>query len=304
MKGNFNKTIKFVSITFIVAFLIFIFWGVFFAKREIFNENKLDILVSIFTIIGITFTVATIAIAKKSLDSGIKQLEEMKLQRLHSQQPDIFLEHIPLSVDYESQIVYFNAPWKNGKSDINRKNPLNLEIVNIGNGVAKNIGIEIYLEEEYLSQIVEADEKDIFNIEISDTDYGYTFFQYSHGEMYKEHSSSNYDVSRKFHSNYNYLNPNDKTQICLDYKIFQILNMHLFLNASNLMTDKMYYYPRFKFVLSYEDSFGNKYRKETDVIINITSTNLKTTDEWKENNIEAFFDLTPLNKAAEIKILI
>jgi len=256
-------------------------------------DQQLDMIVSIVSILGIIFTVTTIIIALKSLKSGIGQLKEMKIQRIHSQEPELYLEPIDLKVDYHNQNILFDSPWIYEDNEITKNDLLKLKFVNIGNGVAKNIKIRIFFEEEYLSQIIESHTSNIFNTRLLETDYGYTFFQYEHDAGDNGFSGTNYDINEEFFYFFNYVMPNNNIEIPLNYKIFKILNMHLFLNESNSFEEQTMYYPRFKLELSYQDSFNNNYSKELDLFLSVNSKNLS----FEENNgIKIFFQLQTINK--------
>ncbi|MCM3239067.1 hypothetical protein M3589_15190 [Heyndrickxia oleronia] len=254
-------------------------------------SNVLDNLVSIFTIIGVVIAVITVKIANDNLKAVINQLKEMKLQRTHSQEPDIFVESMNLMIDYNDQDILFLAPWYYDHEEYDKGNLLPISITNIGNGVAKYVSISVNFERDFLYQLVEFDHDKVFNLRALETDYGLELFQYEYGEKYFKKSMHNYDIDNTYFHSFNYIKPQETVTFKLNENIMNIMSLGLYLTCNLYNKDKEFF-PRFKIKLSYYDSFNNKYSKDIDVYIG--TNNVQHNLETKKFSVN--FELNGLNR--------
>jgi hypothetical protein len=252
----------------------------------------LDSLTNVFTICGVIAGIITIFITYRNLKAVLEQVKEMKVQRMHSQEPDLFIEPIDLSVDYRDEEIVFHAKWSDKNNGIfDENNPLPIKITNIGNGVAKYISIETYFEEDYLYELMEIDEKRIFNIRIPPkNEYGLYFFQYEYGENLKKRSMHNFDIDQKKTFSLNYLRPDQTKHFHLPEDIWRILNMSLYLRANYMDKDLI---PRVKVCITYYDSFNNKYVKDIDIYVQSVNIKFSVDDGF---NFAIDFVLNALNR--------
>lgn len=227
-------------------------------------DKQLERVVKVTTILGVIITVITVIIAKNNLKSGIEQLKEMKLQRTHSQEPDLFIEPKNLTVEYKEQEIIFDAPWRSSEIDYNNENFLPITLTNIGNGVAKYVTVSMFFERDYLYEVEGIDKGKIFNIRTFETEYGMDLFQYEH-KIGTKKSMHNFDMDETKIIQFNYIKSEQSVEFLLEYNFMKILNLNLFLNGKLDGDERIF--PRIKANITYFDSFDNKYTKDVDIYI-------------------------------------
>lgn len=200
---------------------------------------------------------------------------EMKKQRVHSQEPDLFIEPKNLFVDYRNEDILFHAPWSNSSGEIfSNDNLLTIEFTNIGNGVAKYVSIEVFFEKDYISELLKSDINNIFNLRTFLTDYGMHLFQYEYGDKNHKRSAHNFDLDFKDKFSFNYIGVETSRSFTLHKNFAEIFNIAMYLNGVN--SDSDYIIPRLKLNLCYYDSFNNKYEKDVDIYIGTVNNQIFT----------------------------
>lgn len=259
------------------------------------ESNVLQNLVFIFTIIGVLITLITVFLTIINLRAVVKQVKEMQLQRTHSQEPDLFIEPINLSVNYQNEDILFSAPWWNSIGDIfNKANPLPIKITNIGNGVAKHVTLNLFFEKEYLKELVDLDIGNTFNLRTLLTDYGMEFFQYEFGDINKRRASRNHDMDSKDNHFFNYIRTDESVLFLLNARNQEIFNIAMIINSINLESTSI---PRIKALVSYYDSFSTRYEKDIDIFIG-TNT-VKRVNMQSSYDFSIDFELGTLNRLPE-----
>jgi hypothetical protein len=257
------------------------------------ESEVLQNLVHIFTILGVILGIVTLILTLSNLKAVHNQLKEMKLQRTHSQEPDLFVEPLNLIVDYQNEDILFKAPWRNNRGlSYGDENLLPITVSNIGIGVAKYVSLNVSFEMDFLSELVESDVESIFQMGIKETNYGLKLFQFSNGEKYKNMSSHSYEIDNIYSHNFNYVNPGQSFTFSLDSNIYWILNMALYLDAVNISSEKNPI-PRAKVFISYYDSFNNRYEKDADLFIGSKSIQHHLQNQ---NSFNVSFELNGFNR--------
>ncbi|WP_143595337.1 hypothetical protein, partial [Terribacillus saccharophilus] len=160
------------------------------------KSEVLQNLVHIFTIFGVILGALTLILTLVNLRAVHNQLKEMKLQRTHSQEPDLFIEPLKLSVDYQNGDIPIKAPWRNnGGISYDEENLLPITVSNIGIGVAKYVSLNVSLEKDFLTELIGLDVNNTFQMRIAETDYGMDLFQYEYGEIDTNMFMHNHDIN-------------------------------------------------------------------------------------------------------------
>lgn len=255
------------------------------------ESNLLQNLVSIFTIFGVIIAVITVILTMINLKAVVRQVYEMQLQRTHSQEPDLFIEPVELFVNFQNEEILFAASWSNNIGDsFSEVNPLPFKITNIGNGVAKYVSLKAYIEKDYLNELIELDKDKIFNLRNLYTDYGMEFFQYEYGEDFKKKSMHNYDMDSTDNQSFNYIRPEQSVSFLLNKSHQAIFNIAILLNCIHFDSKLI---PRMKVLVTYYDSFNNKYEKDTDIYIGRSTVKHSFQNDY---DISVNFKLEGLNR--------
>gem|GEM_PF-6405481 len=258
------------------------------------ESNILQNTVSIFTIIGVIIALVTVILTMINLRAVVKQVKEMQLQRTHSQEPDLFIEPINLSVNYQNEDILFHAPWCNNDGDtFSKLNPLPIKLTNIGNGVAKHVTLKMYFEKDYLKELVGLDNNKIFKLRTLLTEYGMEFFQYEFGYENKRRFSRNYDMDFKKNHFFSFIRTEQSVSFLLEKSYQEIFNIAMIINS--LVDSESI--PKIKVSVGYYDSFGNRYEKDIDIFIGnhtVKRINLQRNYDFSIN-----FELSALNRLPE-----
>lgn len=258
------------------------------------ESNVLQNLVFIFTIIGVLITLVTVILTMINLRAVVKQVKEMQLQRNHSQEPDLFIEPINLSVNYQNEDILFTSPWRNNAGDLfNKTNSLPIKITNIGNGVAKHVTLNLFFEKDYLNELVDLDIKNTFNLRTLQTDYGMEFFQYEFGDS-KRQASRNHDMDSKDNHFFNYIRKDESVSFLLNTRNQEIFNIAMIINSINSESTSI---PRIKASVSYYDSFNTRYEKDIDIFVG--SNIVKHVNMQRSYDFSINFELSALNRLPE-----
>lgn len=259
------------------------------------ESNVLQNLVFIFTILGVLITLVTVFLTIINLRAVVKQVKEMQLQRTHSQEPDLFIEPINLSVNYQNEDILFSAPWWNNIGEsFSKISPLPIKITNIGNGVAKHVTLNVFFEKDYLKELVDLDIKNIFKLKTLLTDYGMEFFQYEFGDIDKRHEGRNYDMDNKDNHFFNYIRTDESVSFLLNARNQEIFNIAMIINSINNESKLI---PRIKVLVSYYDSFGTRYEKDIDIFIG--NNTVKRVNSQRTFDFSINFELSTLNRLPE-----
>ncbi|PID07135.1 MULTISPECIES: hypothetical protein [unclassified Sporosarcina] len=275
---NIERVMLYITIFILVGIQTFLIFWITNPFKKLSLKETLEVSSDFVVILGVFFTIITIVLAKKSLESGVYQLEEMRKQRFHSQEPELFLEPKSFEVNYQNQNIIFHAPWKSNDLEFDEKNAVRLVISNIGKGVAKNIKIKLFFEDDYFNRIMQIDYVEVFDMKMIEMENETMLFQYKHGDKRKGVSMKSYYVEEKQRIFHHYVRPENNFEVLLDRYMFEILNMHLFLNAANFLDAGNIFDAKFKLELTYRDSFDNEYSKEIDVIFPISSVGAQLID--------------------------
>jgi ABC-type transport system involved in multi-copper enzyme maturation permease subunit len=216
------------------------------------------------TIGGIVFAAITVFIANKSFKAVVAQIDEMKLQRISSQEPDIFIESMKASIDFNIDEIPFDADIISQGIRYSNENLLPITITNIGNGVARYISTTIFFEKDLLKNTVEIDKENIFNLRLLLTDYDMEFFQFEY-EGENKSSGVNYDVDKKKNEHVNYLLPKQSAIIYLNYELMRLFVLMIYLKSKH--ADDNNYMPQLMIRIKYYDSYNSEYSKDVNIFL-------------------------------------
>lgn len=297
-ESKLESKILYIVVFMLLMILLILIFGMHISIDGIGGFDKqLDRIAKTTTILGVLITLITILIAMKNLKSGINQLEEMKTQRVHSQEPDLFVESESLTVQYDDENVVFDSSWSSKGIDYNKDNLLPISVTNIGNGVAKYVTLTVYFELDFLQKIERLDKGQTFNVRIlyARDIHEIDLFQYEY-RTDTRNSLHNYDLRTKKTVQFNYIKSGETVNFFMDYDFMQVLNLALYLGGK-VKSDE-YIIPRVKADISYYDSFDNEYKKDVDIYIGST----KRTHTFTSNKNLVEFELNALNRLPEKQI--